>query len=232
MQNHSKIESFFSSLDFSWQDLIEFLPIGVIFFDEHWEIKSVNRNFADFFEDEWIDIKLEGINLLSDNFLTEKLPINEVMELKDGKHFEKSVSFTNRKKEQHNLVVKGSPIFKNGAFHGGTLIIEEQTLIHSDESFLLTSNSMLSFLSKIYNCFLVIDHDRSIQLASTKKSSKCSIFSDCEGKILSDIFNVEDYKNISKTLDDTILNNTINFLDLNSYSEREVIKFNSVFNVC
>ena len=80
MQNRSKIESFFSSLNFRWQELIEFLPMGVIFFDENWKIKSVNRNFSDFFEAEWIDVKLEGLNLFSKNALSEKLNIEIITE--------------------------------------------------------------------------------------------------------------------------------------------------------
>ena len=65
MANHSQIESFFDFLDFNWQDLLEFLPFGILFYNENWIIKSVNKNFSFFLENHITDSKLEGKNIFS-----------------------------------------------------------------------------------------------------------------------------------------------------------------------
>ncbi len=230
MQNHSKIESFFSLLNFSWQDLIEFLPVGVIFFDENWNIKSVNRNFADFFEDEWIDIKLEGINLFSKNILSEKLPLKEVLLLKEGKHFEKLIPFERDNDKDLNLLFKGSPIFKDGIFQGGTLIVEDYRLSETaTPSLLPSSSSVTNFLNKICKCFLIVDLEGIIQIVSGDNQSRCKILKNSEGENISDLFSSDAIEPIESLLKNVISQIKSQSMELNYFSNREIINFNSVF---
>jgi two-component system, sensor histidine kinase and response regulator len=230
MQNHSKIESFFSSLQFNWQDLIEFLPVGVIIFDENWKIKSVNRNFINFFENEIVDIQLEGINLFSKNSFSEKLPLKEILLLKKGKHFESNISFKTENDEELNLVIKGSPIFKNSIFQGGVLIIEDyQFSKQAPSQFFQSSHSISNFLNKICNCFLIIDKIGTIQIVSGDNHPRCAILQNSRGKNISDLFGSELSKSVKSALSKAINENKAQSLELSYFSDKEKITFNSVF---
>jgi len=230
MRNDSQIETYFSSLDFSWQDLIEFLPVGVIFLDNNWKIKSVNRNFTVFFENELIDYKLEGINLFSKNILSEKLPLNDVLLLKAGKYFEKLISLKSKSGKDISLIFRGSPIFKDSVFQGGTLIVEDYipSLSKTDE-IPITSCSMTNFLSKICKCFLIVDLGGVVQLVSGTNEAKCSFLKDKEGRKISELFNLDSDIPLNNTLKQSINENKAHSIELAYFSDKEKIIFNSVF---
>ncbi len=231
MQNHSKIESFFSSLSFSWQELIEHLPIGVIFFSENWKIQSVNKNFINFFENDWNDIKLEGINLFSQNILSEKLPLTDVLLLREGKHFEKIISFRNKDDQIFDLVLKGSPIFKDGVFKGGTLVLEDYNSHLQQIPFpVYSSNSLMSFLNKICKCYIALSLEGIVEYISDCNHKKMKFAAeDYANKKLDEIFVFDSEFNFEKFLS-KIKNGAITETTALSYfSENEKLSYNSVF---
>lgn len=230
MQTQSQIESFFSSLDFDWQDLIEFLPVGVIFFDDNWKIKSVNRNFLSFFEDEWNFLNIEGMNLFSKNILSDKLPLKEVLKLKEGQHFEKKISFYQGNNKSIKLLFKGSPILKEGIFQGGTLIVEDQNSPETNPTSLLSSsNSISNFLLKICKCFLVTDLDGNIQIAPTDESSNLSYINNIKGKNIRDVFSTFQNTDLIEVIKSVASENISKSFELIYFHENEKITYNSVF---
>jgi len=230
MQNHSQIESFFNSLSLSWQDLIEYLPVGVIFFDENWKIRSINKNFINFFEDRFAYSNLEGVNLFSKNTLSEKLPLKDVLSLRDGKHFEKLIPIRKENSKDLDLIFKGSPIFNKGVFKGGTIIVEDYSLEQPLSTKVLpSSNSITNFLNKICNCFLIVNLDGVIQIVTGDSQSRCVMIKNSEGENLSNLFSSELNLSINNTLNKTIIENESQTMELNYFSDREKITFNSVF---
>ena len=150
MQKNSQIESFINSLNFNWHDLIEFLPIGILFFDENWKITCANKNFLEIIEIEPSKERLEGNNLFSMHLLYKKLPYQEISKMKEGKHFEKVVVFTKNNGEYLNIVIKGSPIFKDNEFQGGIIIVEDYKISYSVTSGIVEEpNPMFRLFKKI-----------------------------------------------------------------------------------
>ncbi|MCB9209488.1 MAG: PAS domain-containing protein [Ignavibacteriales bacterium] len=230
MQNQNQIESFFNSLKFNWSDLIEFLPIGMLFFDSNWKIKSVNSALIKLFENMWLNQSLVGMNLFSRNFLSEKLPLQDILLLREGKHFEKKISFINKENIQIKIAVKGSPIVKDNVFHGGTLIIEEiksSALYENIDS--VTSNSIIDFLEKICSSFIVCSLDGNINFVSEQKNEIYNFINNKVDKNITDVFNSESITTIKSSLNRCIQENKPQEIKLNTYSEIEKFNFNAVF---
>ena len=230
MQKQSKIESYFNSLNFSWKDLVESLPIGVLFFDENWKIQSINEKFTEFFQDNTIKDKLDGANLFSKNYLSEKLPLRELLQLRENKNFEKIVSLRDKNNNPINLMFRGSPIFSEGIFKGGTIVAEQ----YNENSFQtshpqLTSSSITNFLTKISNCFFIVDLEGIIEAISKNISNKHNEIYGNEGKKFDEVFTLDSDLSIKNILAETIEKHKINYNILTYFSDREKVTFKSVF---
>ncbi|MCW8849616.1 MAG: PAS domain-containing protein, partial [Melioribacteraceae bacterium] len=229
MDKTSKIESFFNSLNLGWQDLIELLPIGVLLFDENWKISSINKNFITLFKDTSLAQNLDGINLFSKNYLSDKLPLKELLQLRENKDFEKVLHFKDVNESQFSLIFKGSPIFSNGVFKGGT-IIAEKFLSDSSESksSYKFENSITNFLSKISNSFLIVNLNGIIEAVSTNLKTKHEDIYGREGEDISNVFSSESDLSLKSIFLDTINKKKPNYSNLTYFSDTEYVSLKSV----
>ncbi|MCB0751811.1 MAG: PAS domain-containing protein, partial [Ignavibacteriae bacterium] len=178
----------------------------------------------------WLNQSLVGMNLFSRNFLSEKLPLQDILLLREGKHFEKKISFINKENIQIKIAVKGSPIVKDNVFHGGTLIIEEiksSALYENIDS--VTSNSIIDFLEKICSSFIVCSLDGNINFVSEQKNEIYNFINNKVDKNITDVFNSESITTIKSSLNRCIQENKPQEIKLNTYSEIEKFNFNAVF---
>ena len=222
MQNRSQIDTYLDTLKFSWQDLIEFLPVGVIFFDEYWKIKIVNKNFVNLFSVGEKNLNFEGVNLFSRNILSEKLPLKDVLSLREGKSFESTISFISENEVNIKLLVKGSPIVKNNCFYGGILTVEklETTIIQTNQE-ISSSNSLSNFLSKISNCFLITDLNGIIQNISVADNIRFNFLEQKKGLNITEVFTSESQNTIKNTLQNCANENKTQHLQLSIFSEKK-----------
>ena len=230
MQKLSKIESFFNSLELNWQDLIEYLPVGILFFDENWKINSINKHFNKVFSDSSFVENLDGFNLFSINYLSDKLPLNEVLQLRENKEFEKVIHFNNVNESQVSLLFKGSPIFSEGIFKGGTILVEKFQLDPNpkpNKTLIESENSIINFLDKISNCFVIANTNSIIEtISSNMKINHKDVYGK-EGEKITNIFSSESEININSIFHDTITNKKPNFCTLTYFSDTEHITFKS-----
>lgn len=230
MHNNSQIETFINSLNFNWQDLIEFLPIGILFFDDKWKITSANTNFSEIFEIGPNYNRLEGSNLFSMHVLYEKLPYLEISKLKEGKHFEKIIRFTQLNNKEKNVVIKGSPIFKDNVFHGGILTVEDYDFSYSESSDITNEqNPMFRLFKNIFKCFLIVDLNDNITYLYSDPNSKCAEIKNWNHRKISEIFSTESETSLIKVINSAAINEKPEFIELVYYSDKEKIILNSVF---
>lgn len=228
MQNKPEIESFFSKLNLSV--LIEILPVSIIVFDEKWKVKTLNNRFKNLIQSEWGSANLEGVNLFSKNILSEKLPLNSIIELKNNKHFEKEIEFIGKTGKEIKLVAKGSPIIIKNVFQGGIIILDAyRSNQNSNSNKFLSSNLLVNILTKICNCFLVIDKSGVIQFASESKQSRCLLFNNSQGQNISEVFHTASEYSIKSILRDILNTNSHRYAQIYYFAENEKINFNSVF---
>ena len=167
MVKNPEIEKYFENLQYSWENFIEVLPIGMLVFDKKWKIKSVNKNFFDFVCPSRKVKNLINNYLLDDECFNKSLPLVDIMQLSKGKYFEKKIESKELGNNKINLSLKGSPIYKDGVFEGGILIAEDFKIDHESSELNLSSFSTFEkFVKKISDCFLILDNEGVIKYAS------------------------------------------------------------------
>ncbi len=113
--------------DFSFNDIINNVPLGIIIFDRDWVITQVNDNFFRF----GISKKYDYENLINKNILDVDLfddtSIHKELKLfKNRNIFEKELSsFNTTDGSEVSIIIKGSSIFIDKEFAGGILVIED-----------------------------------------------------------------------------------------------------------
>jgi len=109
---------------FKFEDFIEFLPAGVITFDDNWLVQKNNQNLFAFnllAESEIIGEKIFEIQLFQSDELQAKIKLLEL-----GEPFEhKYSSVKTMVGSEIEIIIKGSPIFIDGNFKGGIILIED-----------------------------------------------------------------------------------------------------------
>ncbi len=159
------------NIDFS--NLIESLPLGVLSFDSDGVVSFVNNNFIKFgiaCGDK--NDRLLGCNIMSGDIFKNIKISNEIEELKKGNSFEKIIDKTKTLDGgEISLILKGSPLFAEGEFAGGVLIIEDIKLIKYPDAF---SGIKMDSLNEIFNAssdaLLILDADGFIRYAYGKKT--------------------------------------------------------------
>ena len=151
MKENTEIAKYLTKINFSLENLFEMLPIGILIFDEKWKIKSVNKNFIML-----LDQKIDEKDLLEKSILENispkiTFPFDKVAELSKGKYFESNIQKEKFGFNDIELVIKGSPIFDNGVFKGGTIILEDFRVNKVETAKeQLTFNAFNNFYQHIY----------------------------------------------------------------------------------
>jgi len=230
MIKNPEIEKYFENLQYSWGNFIEVLPIGMLIFDKKWRIKSVNKNFFDFVCPDRKVKDLINNYLLDDECFNKSLPLVDILQLGKGKYFESIIENKELGNNKTNLSIKGSPIYKDGMFEGGILILEDYQVDQEplDTDFSSTS-TFENFVKNISDCFLIIDNDGVIKYASPIENPKCTFLGNSEGKKISNVFNNSQEEKISSTIESALSENIPQSIKLHYYSNVAKINLNSVF---
>ncbi len=156
-ENNFNVESFFK--------IIQNIPIGFLVFSADWKINFVNDNFYQFGSLYQINTSslLEN-NILQYKFFPSKDISGALKKLEDGYAFEIEVANIKTKEGRISVVLKASPLFENGIFAGGILIIEDFRIndILPDEKE-LTFEQFEKAIGKLNNLLLVTDLDGNIR---------------------------------------------------------------------
>ncbi len=170
-ENYFNVESFLN--------IIQNLPIGILIFSSDWKINFVNENFYQFGSLYQINTaSVLGKNILEYKFFTNKDVSNELKKLEDGYSFETEIEDIKTKDGKISVVVKASPLFDNGIFSGGILIIEDLKISNFATENELTTEHFENALGKLNNFLLVTDIDGNIKFLFGKNIQKLKSDSD------------------------------------------------------
>ncbi len=191
MQNTSDKTGFTNREDYLLK-VIENAPIGILTFTAEWEIDFVNENYSRYGVLYGIDsFSLRGLNILDQDLFPGVSIKEELLELQEGYSFEKEIRHIPASAQGViSLFVKASPVFIEGQFSGGILIIEDiKTLKQSEEDDLQLAGTINKIADRFYDLFLIIDTERQVKYFSGKDYDK-HIASErsLSSKTLSDIF--------------------------------------------
>src|SRR5574338_494154 len=126
MQNIFNKQGFTSREDYLLK-ILENAPVGILTFSADWEIDFVNENYSRYGVLYNIDsFSLTGLNILEQNLFPGTSIREELLDLQNGYPFEKEIrNIPASVKGFISLFVKASPVFVDGQFSGGILIIED-----------------------------------------------------------------------------------------------------------
>ncbi|MGD8781259.1 MAG: PAS domain S-box protein [Ignavibacteria bacterium] len=150
---------------FSFNDIINDIPLGVLIFDRDWIITQINDNFFRF----GINKKYEYDSLINKNifdldlFDDQSIP-KEIRAFKNRNVFEKEItSFDTTDNCEVSIIIKGSSIFIENEFVGGILIIEDlktKLSIRAESEF--DRDVFDSFLSGLADNYVLVETDGTI----------------------------------------------------------------------
>ncbi len=231
MPMNSEIEKYFSEVNLNFQRLLEFLPVGAIFFNEKWNLISINSYAVSLLSSE-TDIEIpDYANIFSDNFLSAILPLNKVIKLKDGVSFEDEIENVLAKKEENKkFFIKGIPLIQDNIFKGGILILNRKGEV-LDEKVMQTEPSHLTLqniLKQIYPCYFITNLEGKILIKPEGKDYRCNYYGLSIGKSVDEIFNSSQQTTIKQNISKAIVEKENQFLELKYYSDTESFTYNTV----
>lgn len=184
MQNIFNKQGFTSREDYLLK-ILENAPVGILTFSADWEIDFVNENYSRYGVLYNIDsFSLTGLNILEQNLFPGTSIREELLDLQNGYPFEKEIrNIPASVKGFISLFVKASPVFVDGQFSGGILIIEDiKSLRQTGEDDIQLAGTINRIADRFYDIFLIIDTQHRIKYLSGKDYER--IFA--EGKSLID----------------------------------------------
>ncbi len=208
--------------DLSFQDIFENVPIGILVFDEEWQIISINDNFFKIGAAQVKEKKLVGKNLLKVNLFEETQIKTELNGIKKGLSFEKVLrSIRTIDGGEINFILKGTPLLQKKKFNGGILIIEDLKDDASNINYKIISSGVFdNFLSDLCDYFFIIDEDGKI-IYSPKNKSKYEFFTSKFVKSIQDIFTKESSIEFNELLKKVIKKKSVLSSDLDYHSKQK-----------
>lgn len=189
------------------QSVLDYAPIGIIIFDGDFNITYINESFFAFN----ITSAFSKEELLSKSILKDRKSglgsvSRLIKEMEVGESFEaelKKIKSTGGHELQ--IIVKGTPVFEEGEFKGGVLVVEDIKSISTSKNDKFDQQSLLNTLSPIADLIFITDltggiilssDSRKIQLKNPIKNIK-EIFGSESAGAISKLFTNISEKNLS-----------------------------------
>ena len=207
MQNTSNNLGFTNREDYLLR-VLENAPVGILTFSADWEIDFVNENYSKYGILYNIDsFSLKGLNILEQDLFPGISILKELKELEEGYSFEKEIrNIPTSGRGFISLFVKASPVFAEGRFNGGILVLEDvKTIKHPEEDDIQIADQVDRIANKLYDVFLIVDTQRRIKYLSGKDYSKLISAEDSLiDKPLSRIFQKEQLNKLLQSISSSI----------------------------
>ena len=158
----------------SFSNIIQNVPIGILLFSSDWKVYFVNENFYQFGS----LYQINTASIIENNILQYKLfpsydISGDLKKLEEGYSFETEVGDIKTKDGRISVVVKASPLFENGIFSGGILILQDLKIADKKpDSNKLNIEQFEKALSRLNNLLLIVDQEGSIKFSFGKNIKK------------------------------------------------------------
>jgi PAS domain S-box-containing protein len=159
---------------FNIQKLLESAPIGIVSFDEQWQITYCNRNMLSFstnYEDEG---EVTGKSLFEIDLVAGVNLKEELAPLKEGEPVEKEIAaFSSLDGGKVSLILKGVPFMEEERFSGGIVIVEDiKIALGGDSPERLSFNEVIRTLGNSNDLFFLTDREGNILYSFGKELRK------------------------------------------------------------
>ncbi len=227
MQENSEIENFFNEIKLDFQSFIEQLPMGAIVLSEKWKVISINSYAMKILFNKDKTENSYDINVFSDNYLSDILPLNKIFKLKNGIGFEEKLIGVNDKNTNEQIIITGIPILNGDKFNGGLLFLKNEEEHKEQKDLYINPYSISSVLEHISSCYFITDLSGNLQLSSSTFENKC-VSVDLSKINISEVFNNIDESLLINKLNSAFETNKFQSIQLDYISESENIQFNAV----
>jgi PAS domain S-box-containing protein len=166
LKNYS--DEFFSKV-------VESLPLGILLFNSDGRITYINNNFLEFCVYHKLDLNPSTtINLFKEDLFYGTHLLEYFQKIRNGYSFETEIeggkSFSLRK---IIIVIKGTPLFKNGKFDGGILIIQDVRATKEDDESLKTIEPHWDeIINSSFDLFLITDDEGIVKYSFGKRAKR------------------------------------------------------------
>lgn len=153
----------------SFEEIFDAAPVGILIFNDEWEITHVNQNLIRFgvIKDEF------GGYIIHKNILKQEIFENieivpEVKKLFRGEPFEKElINVKTFEGGELSILVKGAPLFEGEKFLGGILIVEDIKIgLEVQKEKLIRSKYFADLLNGISSHFFITDSSGKLKYSS------------------------------------------------------------------
>ena len=154
------------------QSILDYAPIGIIIFDEEFNISYVNDSFFSFnITSVFTKEELLSKSILKEHKIGFTLISQQLKQLAKGESFEselKKISSTNGNELQ--IIVKGTPVFDGENFKAGVLVVEDIKSINTSGGSDFNRQNLLNILSPIADLVFISDLEGKIILSTDSKN--------------------------------------------------------------
>ena len=196
----------------------------------NWEIDFINENYSRYGVLYGIDsFSLKGLNILDQDLFPGTSIKEELLELQEGYSFEKEIRNIPASGQGFiSVFVKGSPVFVDGQFNGGILIIEDiKTVKQTEQDDIQLADQVSKIAGRFYDIFLIVDTERRIKYLSGNDYEKLvSSDESVIDKPLSRIFTKEVLNNLLPAVASAIEKRSIEELTLEIKTTEEKLGYN------
>src|SRR5690606_29878047 len=151
---------------------IEEAPIGILTFSEQWKIEYLNQNFIKIGALYNIDLSdVYGNNILKTGLLPDISFTTEFLELKNGIPFERELrNIKTADRGNISLFIKAVPLFNEGIFSGGIVILEDLGISHATvDEIKLKSEAFENLFSRLDDLLFISDRKGEVLFSYGKK---------------------------------------------------------------
>ncbi len=159
--------------EFSFREILEFTPVGILIFQRDWKIKFVNTNFFQFSGVMGeIPENLIGKSIFENRLFSDTDIRDDLTSVKNGQTFEREI--TSKKTlsgGKYSILLKGAPIVLDGEYTGGVLVLEDlKSSPEKSYTSLIQTNDFQKFLGTISDFYLITDKEGSISIMQTSEA--------------------------------------------------------------
>jgi PAS domain-containing protein len=159
--------------EFSFREILEFTPVGILIFQRDWKIKFVNTNFFQFsgvmgeIPEDLIGKSIFENRLFSDADIRDDLTL-----VKNGQAFEREIISTQTLSGgKYSIILKGAPVVLEGEYTGGVLVLEDlKSSPEKSYTSLIQTDDFQKFLGTISDFYLVTDNEGSIKIMQSTEA--------------------------------------------------------------
>lgn len=226
-----------TKLDFEQiEPIMDFIPIGIIVFEQNFKIKFVNQTLLKFnLIDTNFNNKLINLNLLEVDLFNDVNLKDELKSLSEYNFIEKEIKHLKRNDgSEISIILKATPIFENDDFLGGIIVIEDLniTIDTRAKTDFYRKDKIDKLFNQIVDALFIIDQKGIIKYSFGEKLLKFNLPLKIKNISIFELFTTKNKSILEETLTNSKKNKTTENFQLEFSIDEETHYFEaSLFQI-